>query len=302
MFQKIIREYKQSGLLGVLLRGTKYNFQQASKLCHNSAEWISTKIPILSTDKELLNRNHIFKNKHIGSRCFVIGNGASLKKQDLSLLSNDITIVANAFYKHPIVEKWQPSYYCFADPIFFEGSIAVRNFFQNLQQKVHSSKFLVPVYAKNVIENQKLLPVEQTYYVAYRGKISEGLNYNIDLTKSIPSVINVVQLEIMWAMYMGFSQIYLMGLDHDWLSHQGIDRHFYSGITIGNHLKEHGDLKKFGYKCRLEYVLQLWQGYDKILKIALGKNINIINATEGGFLDVFKRMNYESIFLQNKNK
>ena len=297
MFKKIVTKYKRSGLLGVLLEGMSYEFRQTSKFFLNSAERISTKIPISLNDKELLNRNQVFKNKHMDRRCFVIGNGLSLNKQDLSLLSNEITIAMNAFYKHPIVEKWQPNYYCFADPDCFDGSTAFENFYQNLRQKIHSSKYLVPVYAKNVMENQKLLPVDQTYYAAFRGTLSNGLNYNIDLTESIPGVQSTSQLAIMWSLYMGCSPIYLIGLDHDQLSHRGMDRHFYKGTTIDNHSKEDIDLSKFYYKDTLKAILKLWKGYETILRIAANKNISIINATDGGFLDVFERREYKSIFL-----
>lgn len=299
MFKKMVTKYKRSGLLGVLLAGMSYEFRQTSKFFSNSAEWILTKIPISLNDKEILNRNQVFKNKHMSRRCFVIGNGPSLNKQDLSLLSNEITIVMNYFYKHPIVEKWQPNYYCLADPKEFDGSKKTENFYQKLRQKVPSSKFLLPAYAKNVIENQKLLPVDQTYYTTFRGTLSNGLNYDIDLTESIPGVQSTSQLAIMWALYMGCSPIYLIGLDHDWLSYRGAPPHFYRGATIDNYSKAEGDLSKFCYKGELKAVLDLWKGYETILRIIANKNISIINATEGGFLDVFERREYKSIFLSS---
>lgn len=299
MFKKIVRVYKQSGLLGVFLTGTSYEFKQISKLFSNSAKWFLKKIPILPNHKDLLMKNHIFNNKHMGCRCFVIGNGSSLKKQDLSLLSNEITITVNAFYTHPIVEKWQPKYYCLTDPVLFDGSTARENFFQNLRQKIHSSKFLVPLYAKNVIESHQLLPIDKTYYVAFLSELSENVNYNIDLTKSIPGTINVVELGIMWAMFMGCSPIYLVGLDHDWLSHRSMQKHFYTENKSGDSLKTDNDLGKHYYKSILQSTLALWCGYETILKIASNKNISIINATEGGFLDVFNRGDYESIFKEN---
>jgi hypothetical protein len=301
MFKKIVTRYKRSGLLGVLLAGMSYEFRQTSKFFSNSAERISTKIPISLNDKELLNRNQVFKNKHMGRRCFVIGNGPSLNKQDLSLLSNEITIVMNYFYKHPIVEKWQPNYYCLADPGDFDGSKASENIYQNLRQKIHSSKFLVPVYAKNVMENQKLLPVDQTYYAAFRGTLSNGLNYNIDLTESIPGVQSTSQLAIMWSLYMGCSPIYLIGLDHDWLGYRGMDKHFYAEKTIENSLEAHnGDLGPMRYQKKLECVFLLWNGYKNLSAYTSQEGIKIINLTNGGFLDVFERMNYESIFHANE--
>jgi len=302
MFKKIVTKYKQSGLLGVLLAGMSYEFRQTSKFFLNSAERISTKIPISLNDKEQLNRNQVFKNKHMGRRCFVIGNGLSLNKQDLSLLSNEITIVMNHFYKHPVIEKWQPKYYCFSDPNLFNVSTYAENFYQNVRQKIHLSKFLVPVYAKNIIENQKLLPIDQTYYAAFRGTLCNGLNYNIGLTESIPGVQSTSQLAIMWSLYMGCSPIYLIGLDHDWLSHisHPVTEHFYKVCDIeDDYFKIKRGSSKGYYKDDLEAILDLWKGYETILRIAANKNISIINATEGGFLDVFERREYKSIFLNS---
>src|ERR1044072_5448632 len=42
---------------------------------------------------ELLKRNEVFRNRHKGQRCFVLGNGPSLRNQDLTPLANEITFV-----------------------------------------------------------------------------------------------------------------------------------------------------------------------------------------------------------------
>ena len=39
-----------------------------------------------------------FKNKYKGKRCFIIGNGPSLNKMDLSPLKNEYTFGLNRFY------------------------------------------------------------------------------------------------------------------------------------------------------------------------------------------------------------
>jgi hypothetical protein len=41
---------------------------------------------------------------------------------------------------------------------------------------------------------------------------------------------------------------------------------------------------------------KLWQGYRKLSSLAAGHGIQIFNATGGGFLDEFERVNYESLF------
>lgn len=243
---------------------------------------------------ETLARNFVLKNKHKNNRCFVLGNGPSLKKQDISLLKNEITFVMNAFWKHPVINRdWQPNYYCLADPLFFDGSESMNKFFQSLKKNIKNSIFIVPNNAKKIIEEQKLLPDDRTYYVEFEANRKFE---NIDLTNQIPSVQSTSQLAIETAIYMGCSPIYLLGLDHDWLAHRGMERHFYQGKTIEDHLIAHGDLSKSRYKDELEACLRLWQKYEKLLDLADKKGINIYNATEGGFLDAFPRVKYKSLF------
>ena len=63
-----------------------------------------------SFEKTILAENIKFKAIHKGQRAFVIVNGPSLKYQDLSFLKNEITFTASSFWKHPIVNEWQPTY------------------------------------------------------------------------------------------------------------------------------------------------------------------------------------------------
>ena len=86
MFQKIVKVYKRSGLLGILLTSMSYEFKQASKFFSNSAERILTKIPISSNDKELLNRNHIFKKKTYRSLLFCDRQWSITKKTRFIIL------------------------------------------------------------------------------------------------------------------------------------------------------------------------------------------------------------------------
>ena len=42
--------------------------------------------------RESIRKLGALKNSHKGERCFIVGNGPSLKNTDLSLLKNDFTI------------------------------------------------------------------------------------------------------------------------------------------------------------------------------------------------------------------
>jgi len=255
-------------------------------------------LPGLSSDQQrILARNEKFRNLHQGRRAFVIGTGPSLETQDLGPLRNEITFCLSGFWKHPIVEDWQPTYYCFSDPLTFDGSEVMKEFLGRVTAKVPDTTFFVPLAAREVVTAQDLLPAGQTFYFADYGDLGKMDVSEIDFTTFIPGVMNVAQLCIMLAIYTGASPIYLLGLDHDWLAHTGETKHFYTGHAgLEKHPEVRPILADWGYKFLMECQLTGWYAYESLLRLSERKGIEIVNATAGGFLDVFKRANYETLF------
>lgn len=282
-----------------LLRGINHINHKVSTIVDNLFQDFDTShgyLTLSKDEKELIKKNVVFKNCHKGQRCFIIGNGPSTNSQDLTLLANELTFVMNGFWKHPIVDTWQPKYYFLADPLFFDGSDPMKVFFTRLSDKIIKTELFVPLSAKNMIEQESLLTQEFINYAAFNGLLAEGNIQENDFTQTVPGVQSVSQFAIMAALYMGCNPIYLIGLDHDWLAHRGQDQHFYQDKTVENHPKANGDLSKTTYKSEMESMLELWKGYETIKLIAEKQRIQIYNVTNGGFLDVFPRKQYESLF------
>ena len=253
--------------------------------------------PKLSAEhKSLLQQNEKLRGRHAGQRCFVIGNGPSLKKQDLAPLADEVTFVMNAFWKHPILDTgWQPKYFCFADAFCYDGTEAVKQFFQSIRERAHSAEYIFPLEGKLVIERDGLLPLEATHFVKFQGQpLGFSIGDTFDLTRPVPFPFSTAQLAIMAGMFIVCSPIYLMCLDHDWLAHRGQDTHFFSGRSIENHQTATGQLD-YSYESEIEAMGKLWKGYRKLSEFAEAHRIRIFNATAGGFLDVFERVKYESV-------
>jgi len=248
---------------------------------------------ILRKYGHLLPRNAELRDCHKGQRCFIIGNGPSLKKQDLTPLAHEITLVTNNFYFHPLIsDRWQPTYYFLSDPQYFDGYVQLSEFAQ-LNSRITSSKFFVPHFAAEFLERTEALPRDRTFYVATGGGIGEELQRRPDLTTLTPGMQTVVQLAIMVAMYMGCSPIYLLGLDHDWLSHGGEDLHFYSEEDAES--QPDGHVGNWTYLTLMEAMSTMWRYYETLARVARNEGIEIFNCTRGGFLDVFPRRNYEKV-------
>jgi hypothetical protein len=246
-------------------------------------------------DRKVLARNRELRNRHRGEPCFVIGNGPSLNQQDLRPLGSWITFAMSGFWKHPIVEEWQPTYFCFADPVFFDGSEPMRSFFTEMSKRVSCTTYLIPLEGQSVAREQSLFKGGPVYYVNFQGSLDRTFAKRVDFESVVPRVQSVSQLAIMSAIYLGCSPIYLIGLDHDWLAKRGHESHFYAGRTIEGHPVAHGDLGRVPYRDDLVSVLNLWDGYKRLKTIAANEGCEIINASDGGFLDVFPRARYEHV-------
>jgi len=208
-------------------------------------------------------------------------------------LKDQITFVASGFWKHDAVLSWQPTYYSLSDPNFFNDSPQTQNFYQSMNQRIHSSTFFVPLHRGfDAVRKHGFLPVDRTYYIA-----SVGTNVSSnDLTGVVQGFGSVSAFALSQAIYMGCSPIYLLGFDHDYLANRGVDRHFYKGGTIvGHKLTDVPLADRVPYDDEMRASLGLWSNYRALKAIADKKGMQIFNCTRGGYLDVFPRLDYESL-------
>jgi hypothetical protein len=287
---KLFEALRQDGPSGLSRKAALYLSRRAGGRASELTRKLDYSVNAQSIYRQarpLLARNEIFRGRHSGRPGFVLGNGPSINEQDLRPLAQEVTFVTNAFCRHPIVEEWQPSYYFLTDPVYYDGSDARRDDFTGIKERVPASTYFVPYKAREYVERESLLPLERTYYVALAGNLAHDPPWKPDFTLVQPDVRTVVQLAIIGAMFMGCSPIYLLGLDHDWLAHAHTHYTFYTGQEAEQHDWKYGDL--------MEAVLIMWRGYESIRRVAAAEGISILNATRGGFLDVFERAEYESV-------
>src|SRR5437870_1912789 len=72
-------------------------------------------------ERQLLDGNRQFLQRHSGKRAFVLATGPSLAAQDLSPLSTEITFAVNSFWRHAEMGRWQPTYFLLTDGLLFSG-------------------------------------------------------------------------------------------------------------------------------------------------------------------------------------
>jgi len=276
--------------------------RKRARLEYRYVNWRCQKNPILK-------KNAAFINKHKDQACFILGNGPSLKNQDLSLLKGKVTIAINRFFKYPTIDQWQPTYYCLADGNNFNLRVdnpvikysykmtweQLENSFKDIRSKSPQSTFFVP-YKDGYESNKrfKLLPPEKTYYINYLPyPIFELLPSFPDLISGFPGVQDSSQFAIMLGMAMGCNPIVLLGCDHDWYINRGEEKHFFKEPPLGG---GRFDTAKFPVLQTMWFAWVLWRGHAALREIAEKHGIKILNATEGGVLDVYPLARYKDFF------
>lgn len=272
------------------LRGTAAALSAAA-----DALSVREKYTVASHFRAVLPENADLRDRHRGRRCFVIGNGPSLARQDLTPLAGEVTLAMNGFVRHPLLDVVRPTYYLFADGTFFDGTEPSRALLADVRRKAVHSEFLVPYSAAADVQRHGWLDPARTRHVAFAGNLRSSPLRRLDLTRPVPSVTNCAQLGVMLGLYMGCSEIYLLGVDHDFLAHQGTHRHFYAGQTLAGHRVANDDYGRYRYLEMIRIVTDVWLGYGTLRRHAERRGVTVVNCTDGGFLDVFPRRPFEAV-------
>ena len=270
-----------------ILRGAAERMWAAADLLSQREKYPS---PIFL--RPLLPQNVKLKDIHRGRRCFVIGTGPSLKNQDIAPLAGEITFAMNGFLNHPSIDLFQPTYYCLVDPCYFDGSAPSDRFLGRLFDKVHKSHLILPYSAAEQVLHRWKVPASRVTFVTFCGNLATCRLRSIDVTRPLPTINNCAQLAILLALYTGCSTTCLLGMDHNWAATK-VETHFYAQKTLANHPVAHGEYWKYQYRMVLEDVLKVWKGYENIRRYAEAHGQQIVNCTDGGFLDVFEREEFQ---------
>ena len=228
-------------------------------------------------------------------RCFILATGPSIKTQDLSGLKDEFCISVSNFFVHPLFRDLQPRYHIFAGahpPITKEQIV---NWWKdaNVHIKGTETNILLHANDKKVRDEFSLFDDQQVWYYL------EGGKFPVNFAKQIPPFQTVVHIALYLALYLGIKEIYLLGVDHSWLLHYGESMHFYQEEQHALHranYREWSEVKDIGDEFETHTVL--WKIYRNIRAEAKKKGASIFNATPGSLLDIFPRVNLESLINQ----
>lgn len=273
-------------------------------LISNIAKECQAKIVFMSlgnAKRKIVRENVLFKEKYKGKRCFVVGNGPSLNKQDLSLLKNEYVFTVNELMRDERFEMMSPQFHIFADPLYYKSGHEnkIYKLLLKLENKKNPPIVFFPIQGKEVIDKFNFSNINFHYF--FSGcNMYEGYNKKFDYTKSIPGFYTVVHYAIVLAMYMGFSEINILGCDmtgYRWVEKKILGRseeeHCYQMSEEESkkiHEENETTCEQFFYGYS-----QMFRDYRRLFEYSKKNRIKLVNVTEGGILDSLPRKKYENI-------
>lgn len=261
--------------------------------------------------KEMSN-NKVFKNKHHNGRCFIIGNGPSLKHHDLSKLSKEYVFTVNNMMNTDYFKILKPNYHLFFDPGFFDfffhsdpKNIEEKKKMENVRKSMGRDPNIIYFCSFRLKSTfTKLFPKLKAHYVFNNKTFTPQLKKSSLINRNTPAFQNVIIYAINIAIYMGFKEIYLLGVDMtgflEYYEYKKLNSqwgHFYDKSEEEQEkLIIYMNEKNIDNEFNLKNLGKTFQQFKIVQKDALRKKVKLANASDHGALDVFPRVPYDEIF------
>ena len=248
-----------------------------------------------------IKKNLKYKNAYDGKKCFIIGNGPSVKNINFEDLSNEYTFTVNQFTRFNNFDKINPNFHVFSDERIFcldENVESDREALKYLNKLEDCNPVIFSKYnSKNYIENSNYFKNLNINYYVDGLVFYEKYELDYDITKQIPWFPTCVDYCIFIAMYMGFKEIYLLGCEcTGFLKVATIDdtdnkKNYSYGYNITKNEEDRikKQLLNRGSGDELEVWSKILRYYDYIKEFAEKCGVKIINCTDGGILTSFER-------------
>jgi hypothetical protein len=229
-----------------------------------------------------------YQNKHAGERCVIIGNGPSLRKMDLSFLKNEITFGMNRIYLG--FEQWDftTSYYVSVNTLVIQQSAEE---IMALPCPKFMSIFGMP-YLKKPETAMLMQPILGPQFSRDPRFVKDRFGND---TGGICEGATVTYVAMQLAYYMGFKEVVLIGVDHNFVTKGDPNKEVVSQGDDPDHFHPNYFGKDFHWHLPDLKSSEVSYKLAKCAYEADGRRI--IDATFGGNLEVFPKADYEKLFL-----
>lgn len=220
-----------------------------------------------------------YRDKHAGQRCFIIGNGPSLRKTDLTKLRGETTFGLNRIYLAFPELGFTTTYLVAVNDLVLEQCHA--DF-----RVLNMPKFITWRERKVLSGDPNTIFVDTDFTGAE--------NFSGDARGRIYEGFTVTYVALQLAFYMGFQQVILIGVDHNFVTQGPANQAVVSLGEDPNHFAP--NYFGAGFKWQLPDLEGSERAYRMARRAYEAAGRSVVDATVDGKLTVFPKVEYDSLF------
>jgi hypothetical protein len=242
--------------------------------------------------------NRSLRARHAGTRCFILCSGPSVRQQDIKPLAGELVVSVASAYMHPDFALVAPRYHCV--PQITAGALTEAEtvtWFKDMDGHLGDAEVVLSHFQRATVERSGVFARRAVTYLLMDGDHYADGAEACDLTRRLPGPQSVSIMAICLAIEMGCREIYLLGTDHDQFL-TGTYTHFYDRDPIAGKdpdVEPDGKVRSTRYE-EFQALGRLWHQYRWLKGVARARGVRIVNASAGGALDEFERVELASLF------
>jgi glycosyltransferase involved in cell wall biosynthesis len=245
-------------------------------------------------EREKQARWRTIKNLYRGQRAFIIGNGPSLNRTPLHLLKNEFTLCFNRFDLMFERLGWRPTMYMCVDDRVAENTASQINEIIPLAKFA----FFPDIHPCGLDFRDFIEDAHNVFWLSLKSVHDPTGSYETLPTCSTRGTVAHLGLQVL--AFLGFSPIYLVGVDMDYKEHKTVENpHQQKWTATRDDDPNHFDPRYFGARAkyyRPSTYKVLISGFEHAKELLDRKGIGVLNAGVGGSLEVFPRVDFRSLF------
>jgi hypothetical protein len=218
------------------------------------------------------------KDIHQGERCFIIGNGPSLQKTDLTRLEDEFTFGMNRFFLAFPELGFQTTYYLTVNDLVVE------------QSALDIQALKMPRFVS--WRSREWLQPEDSLYFLYT--TYTGPKFAQQVTGRVWEGATVTYTALQLAYHMGFTKVILIGVDHNYSTKGKPNETVVSQGDDPNHF--HPGYFGKGFRWQLPDLATNEVSYGMAKAAYEQDEREVVDATVGGKLQVFRKIKYDDLF------
>lgn len=226
-------------------------------------------------------RIEAMNNKYKGKRCFIVATGPSLTYEDLACLNKnqEFCISVNSIFTCFNDTVWRPDCYVVVDS---DGITMWKDAFQTLTDIPY--KFIAdcqPYFDYSQLDDNWYI-----YHSIWDEYSIKNMLFGEDFSRVTYDGSTVVYVCMQLAIYLGFEKIYLLGVDFEYKENG--KNHFTEQIEPYEQFEGMSGQQKL---LDLSYL-----AFQKAKEYATEHGIKIFNASRKSCLDVFEKVDFDTLF------